>query len=177
MSHISLTAKWVTCPASGHRNEWRKQTVERLFAGHLARLFHSLSKAAPIPMPILWENAAVRVYSLYEKRIGQGAGRDEAFRIRDDFEYLISTAPAGLFGEAGNPLAKFYGTASAAAASNSPASSARIRKTCLYYRVRRMEVIVMHIRKRNIVPDCESMRSGKRVSRLYRTDLFGHMNN
>ncbi|MGF9911062.1 IucA/IucC family C-terminal-domain containing protein [Paenibacillus ehimensis] len=121
---IILTTARVTEPAAGRRAEWREETISTLFSGHIAPLFRSLSKAAAVPISILWENAAVRLYSLYEKRIGEGAVSGE------DFAYLIHAAPARLFGETRNPLARFYGTASRRGNTSSPA---RTRATCCFY--------------------------------------------
>ena len=81
-------------------------------------------------MEILWENTAIRVYSLYEKKMGEGKSEQEKLRIQKDFEYLIHEAPASLFGETENPLAKFYGPKTKISFSNEPV---RIRKTCCFY--------------------------------------------
>jgi ferric iron reductase protein FhuF len=130
LSNIRLPNAHVTQPTNEKRNEWRDQVIKNIFAGNLAKIWRSLSKAANIPMPILWENTAVRVYSLYEKRIEEGASIQEKSRIQEDFGYLINEAPAILFGETNNPLARFYGPKCTISSSDQPV---RIRKTCCFY--------------------------------------------
>ncbi|NTZ16995.1 hypothetical protein EXW96_05290 [Paenibacillus sp. JMULE4] len=117
-------------PAAGKRDEWRDETIRNLFAGHLAKLWRSISEAADIPMAILWENTAVRLYSLYEKRMGEGSDLQENKRIQEDFKYLISTAPGTLFGETDNPMARYYYPACTISSAVQPV---RMRKTCCFY--------------------------------------------
>lgn len=125
-------ADWqITQPTTdSNRQEWRDQMLNNIFAGNLAKVWRSISKAASIPTPVLWENAAVYVYWLYEKRIGDGVNESQKSRIREDFHYLVNEAPASLFGETVNPLAKFNSPKSRKAPSDQPI---RIRKTCCYY--------------------------------------------
>jgi ferric iron reductase protein FhuF len=122
-------ADWrVTGPAAdGEREEWRAQTISRIFAGNIAKVWRSISKAAKLPRAILWENTAISVYWLYEKRMGEGADECQQSRIREDYRYLLSEAPAHLFGEKENPLAKFHSPKCITPASELPV---RIRKTC-----------------------------------------------
>ncbi|MFC5652654.1 IucA/IucC family C-terminal-domain containing protein [Paenibacillus solisilvae] len=129
---LSLADLQVTVPTAGNRAEWRQGLINGLFADNLAPVLRTLSQAANIPMAILWENTAVRVYSLYEKRIAERADSEAQSRSRaqDDYEYLVRQAPAALFGEKENPLATFFGTAKT---DSSTPSSARIRKTCCFY--------------------------------------------
>ena len=125
-------AHWdVSQPVDGNRKEWRDQVIHNIFAENIALLWRSISKTAPISMSVLWENTAIYVYWLYEKRMSEGASSDQKLRIRDDFHYLLKEAPAYLFGEKINPLAKFDQPKVITANSNDPI---RVRKTCcLYY--------------------------------------------
>ncbi len=124
ISHLCLTELQVNEPAKEKRQEWRDEVIKKIFAGNLAKIWRSISKSANLPMSILWENTAVRVYSFYEKRIGEGTSEQEKSRIQEDFEYLISEAPASLFRATENPLATFY---------DSKCQPVRIRKTCCFY--------------------------------------------
>lgn len=130
LSHIRLGRLHVSLPAAGKRSEWRDRIANSLFAEHLAPIWRSVSKVANVPMPILWENTAVRLFSLYEKRMEAEAGGEARSRMQEDFEYLIGKAPASLFGETRNPFGRFYGGSRAVSASK---PSVRIRKTCCYY--------------------------------------------
>ncbi len=119
-----------TEPPKGCRAEWRRQVIAGIFAGNLSRLWQSLSSVAKVPLPILWENTAVRVYSLYERHMtGSGYACTQS-RIRDDFNYLVRDAGPEIFGAAGNPLAEFFWPTQRTYHSAQPI---RIRKTCCYY--------------------------------------------
>jgi ferric iron reductase protein FhuF len=79
---------------------------------------------ANIPLSILWENTAVRIFSLYEKRFGHEGNSKTRERIEGDFAYVITGASGSLFGEKENPLTRFF------VASEKPV---RFRKTCCFY--------------------------------------------
>lgn len=125
-------ADWRTTTAPERdRREWRDRVLSGLFEGNIARLWRSLSKANRISAATLWENTAVNVYWLYEKRITEAtASAEKLERVRDDYDYLLS-APGDLFGERTNPLAKFHSAKVKLPEYEQPI---RIRKTCcLYY--------------------------------------------
>ncbi|MFC4601380.1 IucA/IucC family C-terminal-domain containing protein [Cohnella hongkongensis] len=124
----------VTEPEAGTREAWRKTLVETLFAGHIAPIWRTVSKVAKIPLPILWENAAVRVYSLYEKRMAATADARTQLRRTEDYDYLVRRAPGSSFGERVNPLGRFFGEEGRPFPAGE-AGGVRIRRTCcLYYR-------------------------------------------
>lgn len=114
----------------GSRSQWREQLAERFFAGHLSPLWHALAKSARVPKAVLWENTAVRLFSLYEKKLGQGNGTEESSRIREDFYYLVHEAPGFVFGEKKNPLTGFYAPEKQGPA---PGKNVRVRQTCCFY--------------------------------------------
>ncbi|WP_276357627.1 IucA/IucC family C-terminal-domain containing protein [Cohnella caldifontis] len=114
------------------RGEWREKIVTTIFADHLAKVWHVLSKVASISETVLWENTSVYVYWLYERRVGQDAGEREKDRIREDYDYLLKVAKGSCFGLDANPLARFDFPKIETAESDRPV---RIRQTCcLAYR-------------------------------------------
>jgi len=119
----------VTVPAVDDRHIWRDQVVKNIFAGNLSRVWHSISRATEISPAVLWENTAIYVYWLYEKRIGEEANDSQKLRIHEDFQYLL-TAPAALFGQSENPLSKYYSSKCKVSTSDQPV---RVRQTCCYY--------------------------------------------
>lgn len=125
--YIRLDDLQIIVPENGKRDEWRDEMIRRLFATHLSPLWRTMSKVSTIPILILWENTATRVFSLYEKKFITGGNAYKAIRLQEDYEYLIRKAPAILFGEKKNPLDRFYRTSSG---NNEPV---RIRKTCCFY--------------------------------------------
>lgn len=126
---LGLTACGITEAPPDKRSEWREQLMRSLFADHLTPLFHELSATAKVPLPMLWENAMVRIVPLFEDALEQAADGPAASRIREDFDLVVSTAPGDWFGEARNPLAALsrrYGEAS-------PGRPPRRRRTCCLY--------------------------------------------
>lgn len=131
LPNVRLNDRSMSEPEEGRREQWRETVVANIFAGHLAKVWEVLSKAAPISPAVLWENAAVYVYWLYERRMGEGADERQKQRIRDDFDYLLHEAPAVCFGLRGNPLSRFDSPKCRTVQSEKPV---RIRQTCcLYY--------------------------------------------
>jgi len=130
LEHVSLADADAAMPEASERHVWRDKVILALFAGNLGKLIAVMSRVANVPKPILWENVAVRVFSLYEKRIGVSGEQQEQSRGREDFQYLIQQAPGALFGEKQNPLSRFYGKTTVASVSN---TSMRVRKTCCFY--------------------------------------------
>ena len=98
---IAFTA----CPPDG-RDAWRAEIVGSLFAGFFAPLCQTLSRVSGLPVAILWENIAVRVYSLYEGRMDDLDPQAEN-RRRSDFAWLTEQASPALFGLESNPLTRF----------------------------------------------------------------------
>lgn len=133
LPNVRLTEWHVTKPGESDRCEWRDEVVKTIFAGNIVKVWRTLSKTANIPIAILWENTAIYVYWLYEKRIGEEATEQQKNRIHEDFHYLLNKAPAALFGTTINPLKRFNSPKSKVPISE---QSVRIRKTCcLYYQI------------------------------------------
>lgn len=127
-SSMPLKNRSALAPEPGHRSLCRERVIHTLFAGHLSPLWQVFREVTRVPLPVLWENTAVRVYSLYERRLAQQACPERRSRIADDFDYLVNQAPARLFGIGYNPLERFYRPRLAIAD-----SGIRVRKTCCYY--------------------------------------------
>lgn len=127
---VRLTEWQATRPGEGGRNEWRDQVIRNVFADNLSKAWRAVSKSASVSKSVLWENTAIYVYWLYENKFAEGADAELKARIQADYDYLRTAAPAHLFGETRNPLAKFDSPKVATKASNQPI---RIRKTCCFY--------------------------------------------
>lgn len=117
-------------PWAGQRSEWRDQVIERMFAGNLSRVWNAVSKAAGISKALLWENTAIYVYWLYEKKFAEGASPEQKQRMEEDYRYLLHDAPPRLFGEPRNPIKQFNSPKVSTAESDNPI---RMRKTCCFY--------------------------------------------
>lgn len=128
-SRMPLANLTVTAPGPTSRSHWRDQVLHDLFVNHLTPLWQSLRTVTRVPLPVLWENTAVRVYSLYERRLAQQSCPERQRRITADFHYLVHEAPPALFGLASNPLQRYFQPRQ-----NRPATtSVRTRQTCCYY--------------------------------------------
>ncbi|RSL30387.1 siderophore-iron reductase, Fe-S cluster protein [Salibacterium salarium] len=106
----------------------RDAIIRQVFAGHLTPLWHTLALATDVAVPLLWENTAVRIFSLYEKKLSKNASAKEQQQIEDDLHYLVYEAPGELFGERINPLRPFYTPKT----ENAAGKSIRVRQTCCF---------------------------------------------
>lgn len=129
LPQLRLSDWGVSQPSENSRAAWRDQILENMFAGNLAKVWRALARTAKISSQVLWENTAVYVYWLYEKRIGEEANGLQKSRLQDDFQYLLN-APASLFGEAENPLKQFNGPKCVLSPAKPPI---RVRQTCCFY--------------------------------------------
>lgn len=118
------------------REAWRSYAAEHFIHHHLTSLWQSLSSCSGLPTAILWENTAVRIYSLYEKKLPV-SGAVPAVKIEDDYRFLLEGLPAEAFRQRRQPFARFYGgNATREEALHRVPSTTRPRLTCcLYYRV------------------------------------------
>jgi ferric iron reductase protein FhuF len=113
----------------GGREAWRESIVKALFAGLLAPLWQSFNRASGISRRILWENTAVRVYSLYEKRMSKVDDPRIRLRHEEDFHWLLHQAEPSLFGLDYNPLNHFRRSPTPLEGGQ----SIRFRRTCCFY--------------------------------------------
>jgi ferric iron reductase protein FhuF len=112
----------------GERDAWREGVVESLFSGFLSPVWQSLAQVSGLPVQILWENTAVRVFSLYEGRMNRLDEKQEQ-RREADFNWLIGQASPSLFGLPWNPLKRFRRPLQ----QNAAGQSVRFRRTCCFY--------------------------------------------
>ncbi|MAM57735.1 MAG: siderophore-iron reductase, Fe-S cluster protein [Salinicola sp.] len=114
--------------AASRRHSARSEILHVLFAQTIVPLWRTLREVGGVPERILWENLAVRVYSLYERRLS-GLGDARARQRREaDYDFLLTAEPS-LFGLDFNPLARFFHP-------HTPSEedgSVRFRRTCCLY--------------------------------------------
>ncbi|MCS3431799.1 IucA/IucC family C-terminal-domain containing protein [Klebsiella sp. BIGb0407] len=114
-------------PCEG-RDQWREAIVGALFKDFLSPLLNVLSQVSGIPVQILWENIAVRVYSLYRGRM-EGLDSEQAQRCQADYDWLLRQADATVFGLPWNPLKRFNRPLKQTATGE----KVRFRRTCCFY--------------------------------------------
>lgn len=112
----------------GERDAWREGVVASLFSGFLSPVWQSLAQVSGLPVQILWENTAVRVFSLYQGRMS-GLDEKQEQRREADFNWLIGQASPSLFGLPWNPLKRFRRPLH----QNAAGQSVRFRRTCCFY--------------------------------------------
>ncbi|MES1947837.1 hypothetical protein C84B14_10822 [Salinisphaera sp. C84B14] len=113
---------------SNQRDRARSVLVGQVFAGLIAPLWSVLHQVSGVPMRMLWENTAVRVYSLYERRMVDFTEPAAIARRDADWGFLIDAPPA-LFGGSVNPLARFL----YAPTRRADGETVRFRRTCCLY--------------------------------------------
>lgn len=129
MWRSSLPADFTTTLAfSGERESWRAEIVSTLFKGYFTPLWQSLTRVSGVPEAILWENTAVRIYSLYQGRMETLDAVQEQ-RRQADFHWLLEQAEPEQFGLAWNPLKRFRRPLQ----NNAAGQPVRFRRTCCFY--------------------------------------------
>lgn len=114
---------------SADRVVWRKKVVSNIFANNLALLWQVLVDVTKVHPRILWENTAVRVYSLYEKKITTTCPIMKE-KIEEDYAYLIKEAMPEVFGIDHNPLGRYdYKKIKL----TEDSGLIRLRKSCCFY--------------------------------------------
>lgn len=109
---------------SNNRNKFREEIIRNLFLKHLFPLLNVLCKVSSVSEHIIWENMAVRLYSLYDKKISK--------EENDDFSFLLNIPDykaKEFFGISFNPI-KYFNTYKI---KNRQTNKFSIRKTCCYY--------------------------------------------
>ena len=114
----------------GEREAWRAAVVQALFAGLLKPLWQTFNRVTGVSRRILWENSAVRVYSLYEKRMAKIDEPSVRERCEADFTWLLAEAQPSLFGLDYNPLSHFRRPPTLV---DEGQRSIRFRRTCCFY--------------------------------------------
>ncbi|ADZ89686.1 IucA/IucC family C-terminal-domain containing protein [Marinomonas mediterranea] len=129
-SQFPLKTTQISKPEKG-RDSWRKRRLTKAFSGNLTLLVRQLRKLTGVSESILWENIAVRVFSIYERRvIVSGLDETTKKKAESDFLYLLSSDSSEIYGLDRNPIAPFYFKNSIKEEGD---TSVRIRKTCCYY--------------------------------------------
>lgn len=91
--------KWeANRPEAGKREAWRERIVASVFADNISRAWNAISAYVPVSKAVLWENAAIYVFWLYENRFLEGLDEERQAIVRSDLAYLVE-APPHLFGE------------------------------------------------------------------------------
>ncbi|WP_332604923.1 IucA/IucC family C-terminal-domain containing protein [Acinetobacter sp. ESBL14] len=113
-----------------HRAQWREDIVKKIFADNLAQVWQVFVDVSKVNPRILWENTAVRVFSLYEKRIQKINNCAVQRNLQEDFRYLLEQAPPEVFGLSDNPLKRFNFKKIRVVETD---EEVRYRKSCCFY--------------------------------------------
>ncbi|QXO16560.1 IucA/IucC family C-terminal-domain containing protein [Vibrio ostreae] len=117
-------------PCQHDRSAWRELILSGAFAGHLTPLIEQLQRLSGVSPRILWENVAVRVFSIYERRILPALDSERRRQAEGDLAYLLDESTRSVFDLDENPLTRFYRTKRHWQAHSEPV---RMRRTCCYY--------------------------------------------
>lgn len=112
------------------RAAWRHEILSKVFSGHLTLLVEQFYRLTKVSRRILWENIAVRVFSIYEQRILTNIAEEKRVIAEADYAYLLDKNTTQLFGLNENPLTVFYRDKELTALSDNPV---RVRRTCCFY--------------------------------------------
>ncbi|SIS44048.1 IucA/IucC family C-terminal-domain containing protein [Salimicrobium flavidum] len=123
-----LKDKSVSLPGED-REEWIRDNMRQLFRDFLKPVFFHIHKTTRISKKVLWENVAIYLYWLYERKLPEWFEGEELEQKRRDFYFIINELDGEPFGENKNPFTYFK---------DQPVlpSGARERKCCcLSYRL------------------------------------------
>lgn len=112
------------------REVWLNEILGKVFAGHLTLLVEKFYHLTKVSRRVLWENIAVRVFSIYEQRILTNIAEEKRVIAEADYAYLLDKTSTQLFGLEENPLTVFYRDKQLTALSENPV---RVRRTCCFY--------------------------------------------
>lgn len=112
------------------REVWRDDILSKVFSGHLTLLVEQFYRLTKVSRRVLWENIAVRVFSIYEQRILTNIAEEKRVIAEADYAYLLDKTSTQLFGLEENPLTVFYREKQLTALSENPV---RVRRTCCFY--------------------------------------------
>lgn len=116
--------------APKERQYWREKVLGQVFAGHLTPLVDAFYHVTGVSKRILWENVAVRVFSIYERRILLNATGAIKQRAEEDLAFLLDANTQNIFALDENPLTRFYREQ---ALFGDPPQPVRMRRTCCFY--------------------------------------------
>ncbi|MFA0918413.1 hypothetical protein ALP73_01192 [Pseudomonas coronafaciens pv. garcae] len=114
----------------GTREAWREMIASTLFRDMLQPLWETFNRVSGISRRILWENTAVRVYSLYDKRMEKVEDPIIRQRYEADFDWLLNQADPAMFGLTYNPLKHFRRPPTLL---EPEGKVVRFRRTCCFY--------------------------------------------
>ncbi|WP_219701756.1 IucA/IucC family C-terminal-domain containing protein [Marinomonas lutimaris] len=112
------------------RDAWRDEILSKVFSGHLTLLVEQFYRLTKVSRRVLWENIAVRVFSIYEQRILASVTEEKRATGEADYAYLLDKTTTQLFGLEENPLTVFYRDKQLTVLSENPV---RVRRTCCFY--------------------------------------------
>ncbi|WP_102523749.1 IucA/IucC family C-terminal-domain containing protein [Vibrio tapetis] len=116
--------------ALDERAPWREGVLRQAFSEHLTPLVNVFNEVTGVSKRVLWENVAVRIFSVYERRILPNVANELKAVVEDDLRFIVNAQTHGIFSVEENPVTRFYGKRKPLA---EPADPVRMRRTCCYY--------------------------------------------
>ncbi|SDJ63494.1 IucA/IucC family C-terminal-domain containing protein [Salimicrobium halophilum] len=90
-----------------NRKAWIEENMRQLFRDHLAPIFFHIHKTTRVSKKVLWENVAIYLYWLYERKLPEWYEGAELERLREDFRFIVEELDGEPFGEKKNPFTYF----------------------------------------------------------------------
>ena len=113
------------------RTIWREALLTAAFDQNLSLLVKQFHRLTRVPQAVLWENIAIRVFSIYERRILPALTEPTQRAVAEaDFAYLLQADTTRVFGLEKNPLTRYFYELSQ---HNEHTVPVRVRRTCCYY--------------------------------------------
>ncbi|WP_270180510.1 IucA/IucC family C-terminal-domain containing protein [Alkalihalobacillus sp. CinArs1] len=97
-----------TMSKSATRSEMRAKLADELINKNLAPLIETIVGSTKLSPTILWENAAIYLFWLYETELQKDAGEEQLARIQEDFHYLLKEFQCTSFTCGVNPFIQYH---------------------------------------------------------------------
>ncbi|WP_051680547.1 ferric iron reductase [Vibrio rhizosphaerae] len=128
---VSLPSDFPSPIQSPERDTWRQRLLTQALQGNLSLLVSQFHRLTRVPQAVLWENVAVRIFGIYERRIMPSLCHNQQMTLAQaDLSYLLNQSTTEIYNTPTNPIARYYADKSIPDHQSEPV---RIRRTCCYY--------------------------------------------
>lgn len=110
------------------RADVRAELADKLINENLAPFVETMVKATKLSAAILWENAAIYLFWIYETLIPSEGNEDQVSRAQEDFHYLLREFNCTSFTCGANPFMPYYSEKV-----EKEEGAIRFRRTCCLY--------------------------------------------
>ncbi|MCA0170621.1 IucA/IucC family C-terminal-domain containing protein [Bacillus sp. RAR_GA_16] len=125
---MKLTTSNPLMKSDQEREDTRAELANKLINENLAPFVETMVKATKLSAAILWENAAIYLFWVYETLIPNEGNAEQVSRAKEDFHYLLREFNCTSFTCGANPFMPYYSDKL-----EREEGAIRFRRTCCLY--------------------------------------------